>query len=131
MKTLLFSLFFALSVGTLFSQNDTLNAPHNGRMQSYLNYRIEVVGCNDHLELYFYDKNMNPINNGFGITGDTKFYYSDQVFTSVPFVKYGADGFTSRIPSTDFIYVRITATIAGQPVTAKFGNECRASLGGH
>ncbi len=129
MRTLLFFLIFALSIGSLFSQPDTLKAPHNGRIQAYMNHRIEVVGCNDYLEIYFYDKSMNPINNNFGVTGDAKFYTTDQVFTSSPFVNYGADGFTARIATPDFAYVRITATIAGQVVTAKFGNECRATLG--
>lgn len=127
MKALLFSLLLFLAALPAFAQPDTTIGPHNGRVYSYTNYRIEAVGCNEFLEIYIYNKFMEPLNN-FGAGGDIKFYYQNQTFISSPLTPYGSDGFTAKIPSNDFSYARLTLTIDGQPVTAKFGNECVARV---
>jgi hypothetical protein len=127
MKSLLFSLLLALVSLPAFAQPDGTFGPHKGRVYSYTNYRIEAVGCNEFLEIYIYNKDMQPLNN-FGATGDVKFYYQNQTYTSSPLTPFGSDGFTAKIPSTDFSYARLTLTIDGQPITAKFGNECVARV---
>src|SRR5438552_45563 len=128
MKNLLFSVLFALSLFS-YGQTDTTIGPHKGRLESYTNYKVEVVGCNDYLEVYLYDRKMMPIHNNYGVAGDVKFFYPNEVFSSSPFVHYGADGFTAKIPTPDYMYCRVTATINGQVVTVKFNNECSASVG--
>jgi len=128
MKNLLLFILFTFLASGLFAQTDTTRGPHTGRIESYANYRIEVLGCNDYLEVYFYDKKLQPIHN-YEITGDVKFYFAGEVFSSVPLTRYGADGFTARIPSPDFYYCRVTASIGGQPISAKFMNVCNISVG--
>lgn len=128
MKALLFTIFF-LTALLLKSQSDTTLGPHKGRMQTYLKYHIELVGCNDYIEVYFYDHAMNLLNNKYGISGDVKYYLADQTFSEVPLTAYGADGFTARMPTPDYVYCRVSAIVTGQPVTAKFNNECTAPVG--
>jgi len=70
---------------------------------------------------------MQPIHN-YGVVGDVKFFLPDEVYSSVPLAYYGMDGFTAKIPSNDFFYYRITANISGQPISAKFNNECSMSV---
>lgn len=127
MKHLLF-IIFSFLILSMHAQSDSLG-PHKGRMQRYLKYHIELVGCNDYIEVYFYDQGMNVLNNKYGIRGDVKYYQPDQTFAEVPLTEYGADGFTAHMPTPDYAYCRITAMIAGQPVTAKFNNECTAAVG--
>lgn len=127
MKQLLLILF-SLSIFYVHAQSDSLG-PHKGRLQHYLKYHVELVGCNDYIEVYFYDQNMNVLNNKYGIAGDVKYYHPDQTFSDVPLVEYGADGFTARMPTPDYVYCRITATVAGQPISVKFNNECTAPVG--
>lgn len=122
MKILLFSLFLMAAM-TASSQADNSFGPHKGRVYAYMNYRVEVLGCNEFIEVYIYNKDMQALNN-FGATGDVKFYYQNQTYVSAPLTAFGSDGFTARIPSTDFSYARLTLMIDGQPVSVKFGNEC-------
>ena len=70
---------------------------------------------------------MQPVHN-YGVVGDVKFFFPDEVYSSVPMAYYGTDGFTAKIPSNVFFYYRITATVGGQPITAKFNNECSQSV---
>lgn len=128
MKKILFFLLLTLQLG-VFAQVDTLRGPHGGRIHSYMDYRIEMVGCNDYLEIYLYNKVMDPLNN-YGVLGDVKFYYPNEVYSSSPLVPYGADGFTAKIPSPIYYNSRVTMNFAGQALTAKFDNVCSATVGG-
>nr|AIA16713.1 hypothetical protein [uncultured bacterium] len=101
MKKILFFLLLTLQLG-VFAQVDTLRGPHGGRIHSYMDYRIEMVGCNDYLEIYLYNKVMDPLNN-YGVLGDVKFYYPNEVYSSSPLVPYGADGFTAQDTFADLL----------------------------
>jgi len=128
MKKILLSLLLMLAVPGLRAQSDTLIGPHKGLIQTYTDYRIELVGCNDYLEIYIYTKKMNPIHNQHA-TGDVKYFYQSGEYSSSPLALYGADGFTAKIPSADYVYARVTALIDGVTLTAKFDNKCITNLG--
>jgi hypothetical protein len=128
-KSVSFLLFLTMLLPNLKAQVDSALGPHEGKIKIYGNYRVEVIGCNDYLEIYFYDKNLNPINNDFGIEGAAKFFYYNETNSTSAFVHYGADGFTAKISTQDYMYCQITATINGQVITAKFENECHVPGG--
>lgn len=118
---LLFALF--LSLQPIKAQQSTLG-PHGGRLKTAGNYKIELFGCDNYLEIYLFDRDSNTINNT-GITGTIEFYYTGEATLSSTLVHYGMDGFTAKIPNNTFLYSKPSFNINGQFVlTEKFENEC-------
>ncbi len=98
--------------------------PHGGRLKSAGNYKIELFGCDDHLEIYLFDRDTNAINNN-GIIGTVEFYFNGSTTLISTIARYGVDGFTARIPSMNFMYSKPALDINGTfIVTQKFDNEC-------
>src|ERR1700758_3099831 len=71
--------------------------PHGGMMKSIGDYKMEVLGCDDYLEVYLYDRDTNAVNNS-KIVGNVEFYYNESAALVSSLVKYGIDGFTAKIP---------------------------------
>lgn len=118
----LFVLLFVFVTSVSWAQ-DTLRGPHNGSIQPAGDFRIEAMGCNEYLEIYIYDKYMEPMLN-YGITGDVKYYKQNDVATTEKLVNYANDGFTAKFPDYYFTSFKVTLQIKGVPVSAKFKNEC-------
>jgi hypothetical protein len=103
--------------------------PHGGRLKMVGNYKIELFGCDDHIEVYLFDRDTNAISNN-NVTGAVEFFYNGQATLSCPLVHYGMDGFTAKIPGNTFIYSKPTFNMdGGAIVTEKFENECLISAG--
>jgi hypothetical protein len=101
--------------------------PHGGRLKTAGKYKIELFGCDDHIEVYLYDVDTNAISNG-DITGIATFYYDNAETATTMFIRYGMDGFTAKIPSNSFIYCKPALDIDKKlVVSAKFENECLLS----
>lgn len=118
----LFVILFFLSTDFIEAQ-DTLHGPHKGVIAVAGDYRIEAMGCNEYLEVYLYDKFMEPMLN-YGMSGDVKYYKQTDVGTSEKLVYYANDGFTAKFPEYNFSYFKVTIFIKGAPFSAKFKNEC-------
>lgn len=103
--------------------------PHGGRLKTVGNYKIELFGCDDHIEVYLFDRDTNAISNN-NITGTVEFFYSGQATLNSPLTHYGMDGFTAKIPANTFLYSKPSIELSeGVIVTAKFDNECSINAG--
>ena len=118
-------LFFA---SALKAQQNGLG-PHGGRLKTAGSYKIELLGCDNYLEIYLFDSDTNAINNN-DIEGTVEFFYSAQATLVSPLVHYGMDGFTAKIPINTFLYSKPSLTVKGTfIVTEKFDNECIMNAG--
>ena len=116
---LILTLLFSLS----FAQQSNLG-PHGGRIKTAGKYKVELLGCDNYLEVYLYDADTNAVNNK-EVTGSIEFYYNSEASLNSTLVRYGMDGFTARIPNNTFFYSKVTFDINGLLlVTEKFDNEC-------
>ena len=120
--TILISILFLFAL-TANAQQSGLG-PHGGRLKTEGNYKIELFGCENYLEVYIFDIDTEAVNNA-NIKGNVEFFYRDQATLSYPLVKYGMDGFTVKIPITTFFQCRVSLDINSEfIVTEKFDNEC-------
>ena len=114
---------FAFSVQLANAQQSGIG-PHGGRLKTVGNYKIELFGCDDHIEVYLFDRDTNAISNN-NVSGNVEFFYNGQATLSRPLVHYGMDGFTAKIPVNTFLYSKPTFNMdEGVIVTEKFENEC-------
>ncbi len=98
--------------------------PHGGRLKTVGSYKIELFGCDDHIEVYLFDSDTNAINNK-DISGTVEFFFNGSATLVSPLVYYGMDGFTAKITGNTFIYSKPSLDINGTfMVTEKFENEC-------
>jgi hypothetical protein len=98
--------------------------PHGGRLKPAGNYKIELFGCENYLEVYVFDRDTEAVNNS-NISGSVEFFYKEQAILSYPLVRYGMDGFTAKIPLTAFFQCRVSLNIDSEfIVTEIFDNEC-------
>jgi hypothetical protein len=118
-------LFITLLLLSVFITNaqDTLHGSHKGKVVISGNYRIEAFGCEEYVEVFIYDKFMEPLLN-YGIIGDVKFFKQGDISTGAKLVYYSNDGFTAKLPEYDFQYFKVTVQIQGVPYSAKFRNDC-------
>lgn len=122
MRTFFFA-FLSLCGFSLSAQKDSLRGPHNGAVAIIGEYRLEATGCDEYLEVYVYDKYMEPMLN-FGISGEVLFFKNDNASTGSKLVMYGNDGFTAKFPEYYFPYYKVSVKIQSVTYTAKFRNEC-------
>jgi hypothetical protein len=97
---------------------------HGGRLKTTGNYKVELFGCDDHVEIYLFDRDTNAINNN-DITGSVEFFFNGSATLVSTMARYGVDGFTAKIPSINFMYSKPSFNVhATFIVTEKFDNEC-------
>jgi len=121
MKNLLL-IISLLCFGELSAQ-DSLRGPHGGFVVVAGTFRIEAIGCNEYLEIYVFDKYMDPLLN-FGMSGEVVFYKEDKTSTSEKLVYYSNDGFTAKFPEYYFPYFKVIVHIKSVPYSVLFRNEC-------
>jgi hypothetical protein len=121
MKTVLVTL--ALLGAFWMNGQETKRGPHNGAVAAAGDYFIETTGCDEYLEVYLFDKFMEPMLN-YGISGEVKYFKNDNSGTSVPLVLYGNDGFTARFPEYNFSTYKVTLNVKGVSYSGKFNNSC-------
>ncbi len=122
MKKILIILFFLIA--SLIQAQDTLRGPHKGVVAIAGDYRIESMGCNEYLEIYLYDKFMEPMLNS-QMMGDVKYYKQNEVSTTAKLTAYANDGFTAKFPEYSFTEYKVTIVVQGVPYSAKFKNTCK------
>jgi hypothetical protein len=119
----IFIVSLALLSTVWLNAQETKRGPHNGAVAAAGEYFVETSGCDEYLEVYIFDKYMEPMLN-YGISGEVKYLKGDNAGTSVPLVLYGNDGFTAKFPDYNFSIYKVTLNIKGVPCTAKFNNSC-------
>ena len=121
-KFIVFTLVL-LSFTSLLKAQQKGFGPHGGRLKTVGGYKIELLGCDNYLEVYLFDKDTNAIDSK-NINGNVEFFYTAQATLSSPLVQYGMDGFTAKISVNTFLYSQPSLNINGVIVTEKFENEC-------
>lgn len=107
----------------LHAQDNNLG-PHGGRLKMVGDYKIELFGCDNYVEVYLFDRDTNAINNK-DIIGSVSFYYKGDASLNSPLTRYGMDGFTARIPNNTFLYCKPSFDLNREfIITEKFENEC-------
>src|ERR1700751_4441603 len=99
------------SVQALEAQQNSISL-HGGRLKTTGDYKIELFGCDNYVEVYVFDRDTNAISNN-NITGTVEFFYNGQATLSCPLSRYGMDGFTAKIPVNTFLYSRLSLNING------------------
>ena len=123
MKTVAFIVVLVFSLQALNAQQNGFG-PHGGRLKTVGGYKIELLGCDNYLEIYLYNADTSAISN-YGIKGNVEFYYSGTATLSSPLAHYGMDGFTAKIPVNTFMYCKPSFDIKSDLIiTEKFENEC-------
>jgi hypothetical protein len=122
-KNITLTISFLFLTAALNAQQNGFG-PHGGRLKTTGNYQIELLGCDNYMEVYLFDPDTNAINNN-DINGNIEFFYNQQATLVGMLVRYGMDGFTAKIPINTFLYSRPTLDISGNIIiTEKFENEC-------
>lgn len=128
MKTVTIIVAFLFSLQVVSAQQKGFG-PHGGRLKTVGSYKLELFGCDDHIEVYLFDSDTNAINNK-SISGTVEFFFNGSATLVSPLVKYGMDGFTAKIPGNTFIYSKPSFDVNGSfIVTQKFENECLMNAG--
>ena len=126
--TTIFSSFLLLLAATGIAQTDS-TGPHGGRLKNAGIYKIELLGCDNYVELYLFDSDTEAINNT-NISGEVAFYYSSQSSLYSHLTHYGMDGFTAKIPVNTFSFCKVSLNVNGAFILSeKFENECLVKLG--
>jgi hypothetical protein len=97
--------------------------PHQGQMKQAGHFKIELLGCMDHVEVYLLDKDGQAMSN-YDIKGKVTFVSNTKNSKNIPLQPYGRDGFSAKIPQSDFFKYTVTIEILSSPITANFENEC-------
>jgi hypothetical protein len=126
MKALL--LFAALSLQFILSAQQLSRGPHQGVVKEAGLYKIEMLGCVDHIEVYLLDKDGQSISN-YQIAGHVRFYFNNKTSQNSPLMPYGQDGFSAKIPQSEFFNCIITIDILSKSVSATFESECAKVTG--
>lgn len=97
--------------------------PHKGTVKNAGAFHL-IEFRNDGQEAYAYllDKKLYPISNN-GIVAEIKFIYPDSTHYVKPLKPFGSEGFSTEIGSTPFSSCRISFTVSGKVVSAKFENS--------
>lgn len=96
--------------------------PHGGKIKKVENFNIEKIQSHENLYTFLLDANYKPISNK-GVTGEIRFYYLDETTSDIPLLPYETEGFTVKMPDNSYYSCRITFTISGKSISAKFDNE--------
>jgi hypothetical protein len=97
--------------------------PHQGQMKQAGHYKIELFGCTDHIEVYLLDKEGQAMSN-YDIKGKVNFVFKNKKSQEILLQPYGRDGFSAKIPQSDFFNCTVTIEILSSPITASFESEC-------
>ncbi|MGZ3862184.1 MAG: hypothetical protein ACXVPN_11720 [Bacteroidia bacterium] len=122
LKKIIFSFLLCSAFIYANAQQDSLYGPHGGRIKQSQGYYLETLGCDNFMELYLYNQEMQPVFNS-GISGTVKFYY-DKKAPVYALQKYGIDGFTCKIESPDFFNYEVTMNLLDRLIITATYNEC-------
>ena len=121
MKALLLGLLFTAHFNALLQQQE--RGPHGGRMKQSGRFKIELLGCTGHVEVYLLDNEGQAMSN-YDIKGKVNFVFKNKTGPDIPLQAYGRDGFSANIPQSDFFNCIVTIEILSSPITATFECEC-------
>lgn len=115
---------FALLAAASVHAQAQLCTPGQCTTKSAGQYFVELSGCSNTLDLYIYDRNMQPVRSVV-ITGFVDFLYPDESVSCALFSQYHRTNFLSaKIPAPGFFNCRITLVVGGERIYTNFDNEC-------
>lgn len=95
--------------------------PHGGSVKMAGNYHIEMKNKANILHAYLLDEDMIPMKNEF-TSCSVHFFYEDSTSMELKLQKYSDDGFSSGKQIPYFNSCKITFTVFGKNVSARFKN---------
>lgn len=102
MRMYVLPLFFLFLLSQTIKAQDPKATPHGGKLITKGYYHLELLECNEYLELYLYGLDMDPIRN-YGLSGYVDFYYPDNSCKVSKIYPYGLYGFTAAVELAHFV----------------------------
>ena len=126
MKTkICITIFLFTALGMLRAQDSlkTYIGPHGGTVKKANNYfSIEILTSAEKMHTYLLNKKRKTIPNK-ELKCAAKLFFYDNTSTDVSLKPLGDEGFSIELSALKFSSCRITFTISGKDITAKFQNE--------
>lgn len=104
------------------NKNQILIGPHGGKVKKAENFNIEKIQSHENLYAFLLDNNYKPISNK-GVIGEIRFYFLDETTSDIPLIPFETEGFVVKMQDNSYHACRITFTISGKSISAKFDNE--------
>jgi hypothetical protein len=88
------------------------------------NYKVELAGCSNYLDIYVLDKNGEPLRNT-AITGSVEFFYLDETSLITNFKQFfRTNSLRAHVPAQGFYNCKVKLIIDHEIVEMYFDNEC-------
>lgn len=88
------------------------------------NYRVELAGCSNYLDIYVLDSNGEPLRNT-AITGSVEFFYLDETSLITNFKQYfRTNSLRAHVPAQGFYNCKVKLIVNHEMVEMYFDNEC-------
>jgi hypothetical protein len=123
MKSILvMALSFVLLQAKAQENNVVRTGPNGGLLKSVQNYNIEMLQSISSVNVYVYDKSLNPLSNN-GILAEIIFCYAHDVCLNKSLIADNRNGFFVTITNSQFDYCDIHLFIDGKEIQVKFNNS--------
>jgi hypothetical protein len=123
MKSILvMALSFVLLQAKAQENNLVRTGPNGGLLKSVQNYNIEMLQSISSVNVYVYDKSLNPLSNN-GILAEIIFCYAHDVCLNKSLIANNRNGFFVTITNSQFDYCDIHLFINGKEIQVKFNNS--------
>ena len=123
MKSILvMALSFVLLQAKAQENNVVRTGPNGGLLKSVQNYNIEMLQSISSVNVYVYDKSLNPLSNN-GILAEIIFCYAHDVCLNKSLIANNRNGFFVTITNSQFDYCDIHLFINGKDIQVKFNNS--------
>jgi hypothetical protein len=123
MKSILvMALSFVLLQAKAQENNLVRTGPNGGLLKSVQNYNIEMLQSISSVNVYVYDKSLNPLSNN-GILAEIIFCYAHDVCLNKSLIANNRNGFFVTITNSQFDYCDIHLFIDGKEIQVKFNNS--------
>jgi hypothetical protein len=96
--------------------------PNGGLLKTVQYYNIEMLQSISSVNVYVFDKSLNPLSNN-GILAEIIFCYAHDVCLNKSLIADNRNGFFVTITNSQFDYCDIHLFIDGKEIQVKFNNS--------
>jgi hypothetical protein len=123
MKSILvMALSFVLIQAKAQENNVVRTGPNGGLLKTVQYYNIEMLQSISSVNVYVFDKSLNPLSNN-GILAEIIFCYAHDVCLNKSLIADNRNGFFVTITNSQFDYCDIHLFIDGKEIQVKFNNS--------
>lgn len=88
------------------------------------NYKVELAGCSNHLDIYVLNQEAVPLRN-MEITGTAEFFYLDETSLTTDFKQFfRTNSLRAHVPVPGFYNCKVKLIIGNETIEVYFDNEC-------